>query len=234
MSTIQIICPNCQQQVGANDVNIASTIAKCSHCNHLFHIEDQLQQSDDLSTSSPAKKQLNMPMPKGIETYEWGGELHIEQKWRHWLYLIFGIFSLPWLGAVAAWMWLAPFPLSLFGMIHGTVGLIFLYIGITGWLNVTHINVNQYDLSIQHKPLWWFGNKTIPTSNIKQVYCQVNIKRNKGSETRNYDVFVMTQDDKSIKILSQLMKKEQALYIEQAIERFLQIENTPVSGAINE
>jgi len=232
MPNIQIICPNCEQQVEANDINIASAIAKCSHCSHLFEISEQLKQFKQ-SSAAIEKKMLNMPMPEGLEVYEWRGELSIEKKWRHPLYIVPGLFAIPWIGFVIAWMMMAPFPMNLFGLLHGCIGVGFLYFALAGWFNVTHINVNNYSLNIQHKPLWWFGNQTISTSNIKQIYCQLKVHKTKNSESHTYDVFVMTQDDKSVKIVSQLMKKEQALYIEQEIERFLQIENIPVSGAIS-
>jgi hypothetical protein len=52
----------------------------------------------------------------------------------------------------------------------------------------------------------------------------------KNSTSTTYEVYAILQDGARQKLLSGLHEIEQALYIEQEIERFLEIEDRPVRG----
>jgi hypothetical protein len=69
---------------------------------------------------------------------------------------------------------------------------------------------------------------------VKQLYSKEKISRGRNSTTTTYEVHAVTHTGKNVKLLSGLESSEQALYIEQEIERYFRIEDAPVKGQIGE
>ena len=87
-------------------------------------------------------------------------------------------------------------------------------------------------LSIRHVPLPYLGNKTVEASDVKQVYSKERISRSRRGGSVTYEVHALTHSGRNLKLLSGLPNSEQALFIEQEIERFLRIQDVPVRGEI--
>ena len=108
------------------------------------------------------------------------------------------------------------------------------YTALAGWLNRTRITVDQGRISVRHGPLPWLGNKDLDGSTMKQLYSKEKISRGRNSTSVTYEVHAITTNGRNEKLLSGLETSEQALYIEQEIERYLRIEDAPVRGQIGE
>jgi hypothetical protein len=227
---MQISCKQCGAEVLADDINLDRLIAKCSACNAVFNFADQIEGTDH---HQPLKK-LDVPLPKGIKVDNLGHSLQIERQWYGPKYIFLAIFALFWNGFMVVWFSIAfingLWPMALFGTLHGAVGLGLIYGVVAGVLNTTVIDVGLGDLTIKHGPVPYPGNKHLASTDIKQLYCKEKISRGKNSTSYSYEIHAITQEDKHEKLLTGLDDSEQALYLEQEIERYLSIKDQPVRG----
>ena len=81
-------------------------------------------------------------------------------------------------------------------------------------------------------PIPYPGNRTLDAGQISQLYCRERVRRGKQSTYFTYDVNAAIEGQKEQKIVSGLDESEQALFIEQEIERFLKIPDTYVKGEV--
>jgi hypothetical protein len=103
---------------------------------------------------------------------------------------------------------------------------------LAGYLNRTIMTVNRSLFTIKHAPIPWPGNRLLNPLEITQLYCKEQMHRNKGSVSYTYEVHAVLKNNERAKLISGLDSSEQALYIEQEIERFLNIEDQPVRGEL--
>jgi hypothetical protein len=229
---MRITCAQCGADVLAENINIDNLIAKCNFCHAVFRFDDQLEPSQK---PSPPHR-LEVPMPKGIEVLPMGNRLEIIRKWFSLKIIFFTAFTVFWDGFMIAWFGIAfsqqQWLMAAFGTLHGAVGLGLLYYVLAGYLNRTVITVNRSLFTIKHTPLPWPGNKLLNPLDMTQLYCKERMHRNKNSISYTYEVHAISKDNEHTKLITGLDNSEQALYIEQEIERFLNIEDQPVRGEL--
>lgn len=103
------------------------------------------------------------------------------------------------------------------------------------WINKTHIHADYSRLTVRNGPLPWFGNKTIETPDIKQLYIAKRVRHAKGGSTIiRYDLRTKLRSGADIKLVSGLEEVEQATFLEEQLERHLGIKNKPVPEEIPE
>ena len=190
------------------------------------------------------QKQLNFPESKYLSVYEMGQSLIIEIKYSKLkAFAIIG-FSLVW--ALITFIVSSAFIIQenlleppfrgesfllLFFLLFYVIGLFTFYCGLTYLFNKTTIEIAYGEIIISIKPLPWFGNKTINTSEIKQIYVKERSSTNKnGQTTYSYDVMLINKQENKTKLLSSLDSSNIAKFIEQKLEKFLKIQNVPVDG----
>ncbi len=122
-----------------------------------------------------------------------------------------------------------PFSIG-FVIIIGTIGVYITYHSVAGWFNKTHIFVSHGKMAIRHTPIPWLGNKELVSTNVRRLYVKEKIRRSSGgngpsSTTVTYEAHCDTYDGKDTKLLAGLPDRQQALYIEQEIEKYLDIED---------
>jgi len=175
-------------------------------------------------------------MPKNIEVQEGNGVLQISYRWFRPLFIFLLVFSVFWNGFMIVWHGISIFSgawfMSLFGLLHTAVGLGLGYYTLTGFVNRTTIWVGQGRLVIHHHPLPWWGNKDLLASEIRQLYCKERVHHSDSGTQYSYEVHAITQSGDKEKLLSNLTETEQALYIEQELERHLGIPDQAVRGEL--
>ncbi len=99
-------------------------------------------------------------------------------------------------------------------------------------MNKTTVVVGDGELSVHHGPLPWWGNKSVETSEIVQLYTKENKSRQRRNNmtTGSFELHAVMTKGKHIKLLSALESSEYAFYAEQTIEDFLGIVDMPVRG----
>ena len=179
---------------------------------------------------------IDLGLPEKIELQEYPDYLHISRKWFGWQTVFMTVFAVFWNGFLYNFfnnmgedtdLFTRIFPL-----IHVAAGVGISYHAIAGWFNKSNVFVSKEAIEINHKPVPWFGNKKLLSTDLKQLYAKEKISRNNNNTTVTYEVHAILNNGTNTKLLSGLETSEQALYIEQEIEKFLNIKNSPVRGEI--
>ena len=178
-------------------------------------------------------------MPKGIRVNRTNTELIIVRNWFKKSFLLYAIIGVIWLGSSIAYLISPLFEPTGFvpSEFHAIVTYPFILLDVTltyyllaGFLNRTVISLQAYKLKIRHGPLPWIGNLKMSTHLVEQLYCQRITHPQKNGYSFTYEVIVVLADGKTRKLVSGLPEQDQALYIEQEIEKYLQIKDRPVKG----
>lgn len=239
---LEITCPDCCRAVEAEDLNINSLIGKCSNCNSVFSIADQLggMVQENKPSDQSMDKRPSVAKPDSLTIDNNGITLSINYRWSSIvarLFLTFfcafwDTFMIVWFGiSISTGEW----GMAAFGSIHGLVGVGLTYTCAAMWVNSTNIKVDASELSVVHGPLPWPGALSLNPSELKQLYTVEIISRNsRGSgSTYSYELQCRTEEGKRIKLVTGLQSIEHCLYLEQQIEEFLEIEDKAERGEVS-
>jgi hypothetical protein len=182
------------------------------------------------------KEQMDLGLPDNMEMQKFDSYIQISRKWFGWQAIFLVVFAIIWnaflfsfykdLGKNADTL------TKLLPLIHVAAGIGISYYAIASLFNVSTIFVSKDTLEISHKPIPWLGNKRLKSAELKQIYVKEKIKRNNNNTSVTYEVRAILLNGKSIKIISGLPNSEQALYVEQEIERYIGIEDVKVKGEV--
>ena len=233
---MQLHCKACGKQILADDINIKLAIAKCQACHAVFNFADEV--------GGEAETKPEVAMPKRFQVDAWGPELTITHRWYShavWFLLFFCIF---WDGFLVVWYsfgvgmiakgegdgmaWL----MLLFPILHVAVGVGLTYLVICTFLNKTLIRVSSGELSVRHGPVPFPGNKTVLAADLKQLFCTQKVHRGKHGCRYSYNVELLKRDGSKLKLVTSLEELDQALFIEQQIEKHLEIADERVPGEV--
>ena len=113
------------------------------------------------------------------------------------------------------------------------VGLSLLYYTLGILFNITYVLVNSREISILHKPLKmpFYLERLLESSRVDQLFIDKYVEsRTNGRPNYAFGVYANLKNGNHIKLLRGLKNHDQARYIEQKIERFLNIEDKAVEG----
>ena len=180
---------------------------------------------------------MELGLPEKLEMQRHPSGIEITRRWFTWGTIFLTGFAIVWDGFLLMWYSIAlaghaNLLFVLFPLIHVGAGICITYSALTGWVNSTRIRVEQGQITVRHGPLPWYGNKSLDGSTLKQLYSKEKVSTGRNSTTVTFDVHAITSDSRDVKLVSGLESSEQALYIEQEIERHFHIENAPVRGEI--
>jgi tetratricopeptide (TPR) repeat protein len=106
-----------------------------------------------------------------------------------------------------------------------------LYVGIARVLNETAVIVAGGRLTVTQSPLPWPG-EAVEAAATLQLYCVTRVhKQHRAPSIFTYDVMVKRRGARDLRLITELAEPEQALFLEQEIERALGIRNVP--GALD-
>lgn len=243
---MQLFCRQCGAEIQAENVNLDTMMAKCSVCNAVFSFQDMY---DDIKpkkekAQAPGFAYSAVPMPANMSLNETDTTLTITRSWRSLTTAFLLIFAVIWNGML--WTIFVPtftgisfeinrgpsFPFGLFILPFIGAGFYLIYRVAAELLNTTTITVTDHHLRITHAPIP-ARNSDLSADMIEQLYARVHVSRSSnGNTSRTYSLNVLLRDGSKKKLIGGLSNEDQALYIEQEIERFLGIENIPVRGAV--
>ncbi len=228
---MKLSCPECGAQIPADNINLDRMVAKCGECNAVFGFGDQFGASDQRSVA-----RLPVPRPANVQIEQDGAELRFTRQWFSPAMAFLALFAIFWNGFMAVWFGIAImsrlWPMALFGTLHGAIGLFVAYYALAGFLNSTMIRVGMGEIEVTHGPLPWFGNRRLETAAIAQLYVKEVLRNRRNSTSLTHEVHVARRDGGHVTLLSGLESSEQALYLEQEIERSLGIKDLAVRGEI--
>lgn len=178
-----------------------------------------------------------IPLPPGMNLQATVGGLKITRRWFTLVVLFLIPFCIAWDSFLIGWYTMtgktdAPLVFSLFPLIHVAVGVGLTYFTLATLINKSIVEVNRGVMTISHGPLPWTGWREIPAGLIDQLYCKEIINRGKNGPSISYEVWVALNNGTSSKLLGAGLEMDQALYIEQQIERYLDLKDKPMSGEV--
>lgn len=171
---------------------------------------------------------VEIGLPEKMHVERAHDSLTITRKWFGWETIFITVFAVIWNSFIFSdFTGFENLPL-----LHTVAGVCVSYYALTSWLNKTTIKISKSRIEIKHSPLPWLGNKKIDALDVKQVYGKEKVSRNSNSSSVSYEVHIIAHRGNDTKILSGLSSSEQALYVEQEIEKYLNIQNQPVRGEL--
>jgi hypothetical protein len=237
--------------VPAEDVNIVRMVAKCRACQSVFAFQAQLS-AEPPPTAAPAPHAATtmsaiatVPMPPGIEVHREASaaagdyrtahvpkpKLRIVRRWFAFTHLVVLGFAFFWNLFVGVWMIRALVgnaeTMAIFAIPHFVVGIVLLYVGLTGLLNRTVIEIDRGTLTVRHGPIPAWGNRDIPVHELKQLF---TLEKRGGKGGRSYELLAVAHTGPTITLAKGMTDPQQALYLERLIEEHLEIEDQAVLG----
>ncbi len=228
---IEIHCKNCGSVIPARNIDLNGQIAKCDHCDSVFNCKDELSKVSN-------NMRDDIKLPDGIKIKRYFSGLNIERRWLNSKYvflafftILYGFYFFDYITSPTPESYRITSPTS----VQALVGVALTYIVLSGCINKTNIIVNPQSLIIKHGPIPAWGNKNLNARDLKQLYSIERVSYSKkGRPDHSYEMHAETKSGEDIKLLNGLENKEQILYIEQEIERFLKIKDERVIGEIPE
>ena len=181
------------------------------------------------------EKGIEHGLPDKFELLHHGSHIEIVRKWFGWQIVLMTPLAMLWCGTLFnlySEVGESGEPMPISPLLHVAVGIGLIYYVVAGWLNRTHIFVSRGKIAVRHRPIPWLGNKELKASNVRQLYVKEKFLRSRRGPYVTYQVHALTRTRRNIKLVSGLETSEQALYIEQEIEKYLGIEDIPVEGEI--
>jgi len=235
MELTELTCKRCGAPIKEQNIHWDLAMARCSHCGTVFGIKGQADGRQQ--NTAVSYKRQSVPMPKQMQISDDGIALEIVYRWfsSKFIFLIFftifwNMFLLFWHGTtlVASHKW----AMSLFALPHTLISIGLIYYTVAGFLNYTIIHVELGELSIRHRPLPWPGHKQLMATNIEQLYSREKVSRSRNGINYSYQVYAILHNGTKEKLLGGFSDPDQALYVEQELERHLRIQDRPVRGEI--
>ena len=231
---MQLHCPSCGTLIPASDINLDRALAKCQACNAVLDLEEELRRQSKVKKTRP-----RIPQAPGILLEDTGQGMRLSYRWFSPLFIFLAFFCFAWdsflvfwysivFFANGPWIWI----MAAFPVLHLAVGVGLTYYTLAGFLNSTVLDVGQEELRVRHGPLPWRGNRTLPTQNIEQLYCQKKFTQTNENQSCWYSVHAVLKGGRQVPLLTGLQDRERALFIEQIVEEYLGLEDQPVGGEL--
>jgi hypothetical protein len=230
---MQLPCEICHAPLRAEDVSFELSMAKCHTCNAVYDLSGRKGRGLAAVPRERPSLRPKPALPESFRMEELDGTTTVAWRWFHVGYVLLALICIAWtvLPALLYASWFegdAPTLATVGLLLFLGTGALLAYMVLTGLVNTTRIEVSRDELRIQHGPLPWFGNVTRPGRELTQLYGQ----EVKGKHATTYKLLALDREGHEVLLLEHLDNKEQVLYLEQALERGLGIEDRPVDGEL--
>ncbi len=250
----QLTCASCGRMIQAEDVNLSTSMAKCRNCNAVFsfmpgqdlsklealrqnldRMLEDANKSDSREFQRPSDGR-SIAIPSGVFVERHLGELRFIIPWRNtrrWgFFLVFAIFwnaiVFPFVAigiATGEWM------ILLFTSLHLMVGLSILYYTMGLMLNKTEILVSNMGVDIKNGPIPipYNPNRFMSRRDIEQLFVEEYVpSKTNDRPDYTYAVTALTTSAERLRLVGGFTQPGHAMYLEQEIENFLNIEDRPM------
>jgi hypothetical protein len=186
--------------------------------------------------ASAAARRSPAPRPREVTLEKQGQSLKLSWRWFSPKYIGLAIFAVVWDAFLCFWYSIAfsgngmPWIMIVFPLGHVAVGLGISYSVLAGFLNKTTLRIEKARFSVHHDPVPWLGEVNVPVSELEQLYCKEKHTSSKNGSSLSYQLCAVLKDGRKLDLVSGLDSPDVALFVEQQIEDWLQIEDRGVSG----
>jgi hypothetical protein len=225
-------CPSCGARLESGDIDTARSLATCRHCRSLISLA---QPGAGPATRVPRSP---VPLPEKFNVSANDRGLRIEWRWWSPVYIFLFLFCIAWDAFLFFWYSMAlvggaPVLFLLFPILHVAVGAGLTYACLAGFFNRTVVAAENGVLRVRHGPLPWPGNVDWAVKDLRQFFVRSQTHRGKHGSHETFEVVAVPVDGRQRPLLKRLPSQDQALFVEQEIERYLKIEDQPVSGELS-
>jgi hypothetical protein len=119
-----------------------------------------------------------------------------------------------------------------FPICHVALGVGLTYLCLAGFVNRTVLSVEGGNLRVWQGPLPWSGNHQWPVQDVRQLYVRHRARSRNADSPATFEVVVVSADGRQRALLRSPLDQDQALFLEQEIERFLNLPDQPIRGEI--
>ncbi len=224
-------CPSCSSPLREDSFDAAEGRVKCAYCGALMLMP--------ASANRPAafRERPPVPLPERMDLRVTPHGIEITRRWFHVAALFLIPFCLIWNGFLVVWYAMAfksgaPMVFTLFPLIHVAVGVGLTYWTVACLINQTRITVERGEVVITHGPLPWFGYRRVPGVMIDQVYAKSHVTHGKNGPRTDYQLWYLNTAGRHEKLHANNLTTEQALYLEQQLEKALGIQDRAVPGEL--
>lgn len=218
----KVCCPSCDEDVPSDNLNLQHKIAKCASCDVLFSIEEEVE---SIKVTKETKQEIFRP--EGIDLFFYKDDLEISVQQHIQGIDAFGIVILPLLALLTiAVYFFGKTSISAFFPIVSSLGAsYFLYKGFNYSKNKSYIDINDQSLSIKSRPKNFKKDKTYAADEIDQLYLK---HATDGSGYYSIHMIINTLEGQKHEKLLTVNTISKAKYLEQEIERYLNIEDRAI------
>jgi hypothetical protein len=224
-----LTCPKCSHFIKGADINIEKTIARCSHCTHVFGFAHN---------STTGSLQAEEIVPEGIEMLKLKSELELRLDWnkttssesRRFFILFTAIWNLFLLPFVTMVILSGTWGILLFLSLHLAVGLGLIWYLASVYLNKTLVSVTQRTIHIRTWPLRRFFSKgrVIDTNDVTQLYVSKYIQsRTNGVPNYAFALYAILKNGEKVSLVRGMTRETQT-FIENEVEKYLNIKDRAV------
>ncbi|MCA9320607.1 MAG: hypothetical protein KDB53_07725 [Planctomycetes bacterium] len=221
--TIQ--CPQCGGSARESDITGNGRV-DCRWCDSTYRLPPSERAAHPDAPAEPDKPRIAPALPDRMTIEHHPGGLLITTRPNRIAAIFMTVFCLFWNGFLVFWF---TFTLkhglglmAAFGTLHAIVGLLLIWITLAVWLNHTEIRVGNGALTVRHQPIPVPGNTTTPLHQVKQLYCQRQVRQQENGQSVSWSVHAVDSEGRRRPVLKNLPDEDQALFIEAEVERFLE------------
>lgn len=224
-------CPNCAAILRTEDWDMATGMIKCGYCRALSKMPVASPQQGGF------RSRPEIPLPDGMQIQETTGGTVISRRWFSLVVILLIPFCIAWDSFLIFWYstvlsgngsWI----MAVFPVAHVAIGAGLTYYTLATLFNTTSIYAGRGTLRIHHSPIPWPGNTELSAGNFKQFYCKEKINRGKSGPNYQYEIWAAMHDGSKRKLLGTDLTMEQALFIEQKLERALGLQDCAMVGEL--
>jgi len=217
-------CSNCQVVIDPANVDVQRELATCGRCGRLTDLRRKPSAPARVAQEPAPRARPPVQLPVGMSMTTMPDRLIIRRRWlrrKHW----FLLFIIGGAGAYVAYLWTALEPGV--WLVLGTLFVLSWNYNLAAmFLNSTVITAAGDNISVEHGPLpSLFGRKaTAAKTQIDQLYSATF-----GSA---FAVQAKLKSGEPLRLVAPLITAEQAMFVEQTLERRLGLVDFAVEGEL--
>lgn len=239
MELSPLYCPVCGSVIPGEEVHLELSLARCTACRAVFDLAGRSSQIvQALPAARPTPMRARVPLPPKFQVDESASGLKVSWRWFGPASVFLAFFCLFWDGFLVVWYSIAlfaeetPVVMVLFPLIHVAVGVGLTWYTVATFVNRTELEITRGRLQVRHGPLPWGKPVDVDGRALKQLYGVEKISRGKNGVSVTYTLNAIDRAGVRQTLLKGLEGLDQVLWLEQALERQLAIEDTPVEGEV--
>jgi len=224
MQQNEISCKKCGGIIKLTETEPGRDWLQCGWCGTVFRIAGNVTGSIDYDDDF---------LPDNITITRDNNDIRIVFRWYSHINVLnlvvaiaLDIFEAYWNALFFKW---GIVMILMFGIPNFIAGFGIFYWALAGLVNKAVLTVSK-TVRIKSGPLPWYGNRKLEKAQFRSVYCRQKDVLEPTGTKQTYEIRAVLSNNRDIKLLSRITMPEQALYIEQEIEKCLGIADQRVYG----